>query len=232
MTSAGQAPHGLIESCQGLVRSLALKIHRNLPGNVNLDDLIGYGQVGLAEAARDYDPDRGGQFATFAYYRIRGSIYDGLAKMSWHKRDYFRRLKAEQMSNDVLRLCSEDDPASNVRTLEQEVHWLKNVARTLSVVYLTTWAGSDEKESELEDLSQPTPEAIVGDREVQQKLRALIEELPEDARSLIQGIYFEGMTITAAGERAGISKAWASRLHAKMLDRIGRSLRLAGVDRA
>jgi DNA-directed RNA polymerase specialized sigma subunit len=34
--------------------------------------------VGLAEAARQFDPSRGGQFTTYAYYRIRGAILDGL----------------------------------------------------------------------------------------------------------------------------------------------------------
>ncbi len=48
-----------VDECQGLVRSLALKIHRGLPRRVELDDLIGYGQVGLVEAAREFDPARG-----------------------------------------------------------------------------------------------------------------------------------------------------------------------------
>ena len=72
-----------IEQCQGLVRSLALQIHRKLPANIDLEDLIAYGQLGLVEAARSFDAGRGCQFSTFAYYRIRGAIYDGAAKMSW-----------------------------------------------------------------------------------------------------------------------------------------------------
>ena len=46
----------LIEEYQGLVRSLALRIHRKLPRYIDIEDLIAYGQVGLAEAARDFDP--------------------------------------------------------------------------------------------------------------------------------------------------------------------------------
>ena len=76
----------LIESCQGLVRSLAWKIHQKLPRGVDLDDLIAYGQIGLAQAARDFDVSRGGQFSTFAWYRTRGAILDGLAQMSWFTR--------------------------------------------------------------------------------------------------------------------------------------------------
>lgn len=72
-----------IEQCQGLVRSLAVRIHRKLPARIELDDLIAYGELGLLEAAQSFNPRRGCQFSTFAYYRIRGAIYDGAAKMGW-----------------------------------------------------------------------------------------------------------------------------------------------------
>lgn len=58
MTMADQSPKALIEEGQALVHSLATKIARNLPIRVDLDDLIAYGQVGLAESARQFDPSR------------------------------------------------------------------------------------------------------------------------------------------------------------------------------
>src|SRR4051812_26640647 len=76
----------LIDACQGIVRLLAWKIFQKLPRWVELEDLIGYGQVGLALAARDFDKSRGNQFSTYAYYRVRGAILDGLKQMSWFSR--------------------------------------------------------------------------------------------------------------------------------------------------
>jgi RNA polymerase sigma factor for flagellar operon FliA len=61
-------------------------------------------------------------------------------------------------------------------------------------------------------------------------LRELIDALPSDSGSLIRGAYFEGLTLKQAGERIGVSKAWASRLHAKTLQRLARALRLLGRD--
>ena len=81
MTAPAKTSRQLIEDNQGLVRSLAKRIHRGLPSHVEFEDLVSYGQAGLAEAARSFDPEVGSQFSTFAYYRIRGAIYDGLAKM-------------------------------------------------------------------------------------------------------------------------------------------------------
>ena len=58
----------LMEQGQPLVYSLAAKIHRSIPMRIDLDDLIAYGELGLAEAARDFDPEVGTRFTTFAYY--------------------------------------------------------------------------------------------------------------------------------------------------------------------
>ena len=80
MTIADNVPRELIDEGQALVKSLAARIHRNLPVHVDFDDLISYGQIGLAEAAQDFDAEQGTRFTTFAYYRIRGAILDGNVK--------------------------------------------------------------------------------------------------------------------------------------------------------
>jgi len=219
----------LIDQCQGLVRSLALKIQKGLPRHIELDDLISYGQVGLAEAARDFDPTRGGQFTTFAYYRIRGSIYDGVSKMSWVNRSQYNKLKYEQLAGDVLRLENEDQSAPPA-TLDGSLGWLKNITGALAIVYLSTSAARDDagEPLDVEDRDTPMPQASVIDRETHACLHRLIDELPAESQSLVRATYFEGLTLTEAGQRLGIGKAWASRLHAKALQRLARGLRLAG----
>ena len=230
MAAPCQSTHQLIQECQGLVRSLAMRVHRRLPRNIDLDDLIGYGQLGLAEAAQEFDPSRGSQFSTYAYYRIRGAIYDGLAKMTWHSRGQYHRIRYEQMANEVLSdqaTCGPGDPESGI---DAEARWFRNVTRALAVVYLTTHRQGDEDEQvPVVDSSTPAPDAAVIDRETGQKLRELIAGLPQDERTLIEATYFEGVTLQEAGKRLGISKSWASRLHAKTLQRLARSLKLMGI---
>ncbi len=67
----------LIEENQGLVYHLAGKIHRSLPVRYEFDDLVGYGMLGLTEAAQAFSPGHGVKFSTFAFFRIRGAIFDG-----------------------------------------------------------------------------------------------------------------------------------------------------------
>jgi RNA polymerase sigma factor FliA len=215
----------LIDECQGLVRSLALRIQKGLPRHLELDDLISYGQVGLAEAARDFDAARGGQFTTFAYYRIRGAIYDGVSKMSWVSRSQYRRLKYQQLADETLRLNSE----SGVE--EGALAWLKDVTGALAIVYLSTRAAAGEQSEsmDLEDPAGVSPQDAAIERETNRRLCELIDALPSESRELIRATYFEGLTLTEAGQRLGIGKAWASRLHARTLQRLARALRLAGV---
>lgn len=222
----------LIQSCQGLVRSLASKIRRTLPKHADLDDLIGYGQMGLAEAARDFDPERGVKFSTFAYYRIRGAIYDGLAEMSWSRKGRAPRTaverdsKYEQMANHVLRLSHQDAPAPTAADAGKEADWLQAVSGRLAVVYLATHHGDPEPDRTPEpvDENAPDPAAALADRELSQKLDCAIERLPWETALLIRLTYFEGLTLREAAEIFGISKSWASRLHARALQQLGRAL--------
>src|SRR6185437_1438417 len=135
MTAPAKTAHELIAECQGLVRALAWKIHRGLPSNVDSEDLIAYGQLGLAEAARDFDASRTGAFSTYAYYRIRGAIYDGLSKMSWFSLARYARLRYAQRANELL--AAENDAAqSGERRVEDDVRWFRGLVSGLAVAYL------------------------------------------------------------------------------------------------
>jgi RNA polymerase sigma factor FliA len=216
---AGPAAHQLIESCQGLVRVSAWQIHQKLPASVDLEDLIGYGQVGLAEAARDFDPSRGNQFSTYAWYRVRGAIFDGLSQMSWFKLADYHNSRYQRAANDVLALDSQDSTPSSDPA--PEVGWLTDMTAKLSVAALA---------ATLVDTTQSDPADTAGLTEMRTKLRELIDALPEEAGRLIRLVYFDGLALGEAGKRLGISKAWASRLHAKTLQRLARAIRLMGAN--
>jgi len=71
----------LIERYLPYVRSIAQTIISKLPAQIDINDLIGYGRIGLIEAVERFDRTRGVSFKTFAYYRIKGAIYDGLRQI-------------------------------------------------------------------------------------------------------------------------------------------------------
>ena len=220
----------LIEQHQGLARSLAQRIGRTLPSHVELDDLMAYGLAGLVEAAQSFDASRGNQFSTYAYYRVRGAIYDGLSKMNWMSRAQYRRVRNQQLAGEVLEVQGEENSDSSTTKVEDDAQWLKRTSGALGVVYLMTQRDDGEsEESNLVDPSSPTPAAIVTNRETTARLNEIIDELPVEAAKLIRALYFDGLTLQEAGKRIGVSKAWACRLHARTLERLARSLRQIGV---
>ncbi|MGH9630030.1 MAG: sigma-70 family RNA polymerase sigma factor, partial [Bryobacteraceae bacterium] len=74
-------PDRLIETYRSYSHAIAAEILKKLPPAVDRDDVIGAAELGLVEAVRNFDASRSVLFKTFAYYRIRGAVYDALRKM-------------------------------------------------------------------------------------------------------------------------------------------------------
>ena len=228
---AGATPNRdeLMEQGERLVYSLAARIHRNLPLQVDREDLVAYGMIGLAEAARDFDPSQQTQFTTFAYYRVRGAIYDGVSQMSWTSRARFNRMRYEQRANALL--AEQEAGAHSNATLEENARWLARMSEQLAVIFF----GSQDEESGLrdstvEDTSSRTAAMIAAQREIVARLRDLVDKLPAAERGLIRGVYFEGLPLQEAAKRVGISKSWASRLHARTLEQLANALQRTGAE--
>ena len=231
MSVESRSPQQLMEDHQGLVRSLAWAMRRSLPKNVELDDLISYGQVGLAEAARDFDPSLGNQFSTFAYYRVRGAMCDGLSKLLWFSRSAYQRMRFQQLADEVVQDDTQHPHDGEAAHAAGNTQWLSRMGTSLAMVYLATQLGDGEDSGQwnLADDSAVQPSVSVEERETHALVRELIDTLPDDARQLLRSTYFEGLTLQEAGARLGLSKSWASRLHAKALEQLGRSLRSHGI---
>lgn len=216
----------LIVSCQGLVRSIAWKIHQGLPAHVDLEDLVSYGQVGLAEAARDFDAGRGGQFTTYAWYRVRGAILDGLSRMRWFTIGDFEAGRYQRMAHEALADAGAADGdlhAEADRIIAQQGAWLKGASGALAVACLGSWAAA-RGDDDVADRAGERPDEIAMRREMAGRLRELVANLPADMGTLIRVTYFEGRTLTEAAAEVGISKAWASRLHSRALGQLAVAL--------
>jgi RNA polymerase sigma factor for flagellar operon FliA len=230
VTASAASIQQSVEECQGLVRSLALKVHRGLPRRIDLDDLIGYGQIGLVEAANEFDASRGTRFATFAYYRIRGAIYDGLAKMTGMSRGHYQHVRYERGATEAL--CESDQAGESSQSTgggsaDDDLAWLRDISRTLAVIHLVSHLDlpGSSLEASLIDSVRFGPIAQAMQNEQAQKVVDLIGKLAPDEATMIRAVYFEGVSLQDAGKKLGISKSWASRLHAKALDRLGSMLK-------
>ena len=226
-TSTFNEKDRLVLECQGLVRHLAQQVRSRTPAWIETDDLIGYGQVGLLQAARDFDPAKGTKFSTFAYYRIRGAIFDGVHKLSWFRADRDPETKYNQMADSLLQTTmSETTSTESGKTVEltHEASWFSRIASSLAIVYLAS-ADEEGRTADVVDESAPAPWFGLVQRETSGKLREAMERLPPDAAALIRAVYYEDRTLQEAADRLGISKSWASRMHARALEQLARHMK-------
>jgi len=221
-TVSNASPDRLIETFRSYSHAISAEVLRKYPA-IDRDDIIGAAELGLVEAANNFDPSRGVLFKTFAYYRIRGAIYDSLRKMGWFAKDA-ARLRFENGANEVLKDYADIAPtASSPEASAQELQDL-----TTSVVncYFLSLTSMTE---ELPESGVKSAEERYMDCEMRERLREALAKLPEKNREVLEAYYFQDETLESIGKRLGLSKSWLSRLHAKSLEMLRTVLEEAGV---
>jgi len=210
-----------------LVRSLATQLRDQIPDHLALEDLLGYGSKGLMEAAERYDPSRGIAFSTFAHYRIRGALVDGLRVMGGLPRAVVRRFRAEAMANEYLGNAQEReagaDPAQRgqastadtLRTLSDHVTGLT----TIVMVSLDGEFSPDSADQQVDEELDRVNYTWLAPR-----VKEALDQLPERERRLMEDCYYGDLCIKEAGEKQGLSKSWSSRLHARAIKKLGHLL--------
>lgn len=204
----------LVEKYLPYATSIAAKVVRTLSADIDFDDVLCNARLGLLEAAERYDPKYKVDFKTFAYYRIRGAIYDGLRKTGWLPRSLYSKIKFEQAANDYLETQS---TGSQAEFFERELKGVRESMNALAGIYVMSVDAAEDME--LED--QAADKKIEQQAEFQ-KIKTLIcdciDALPDKERKLIKMYYFRNMTLEEIGDNLGLSKSWTSRLHARSLE--------------
>src|SRR3954463_7582579 len=76
-----------------LVHHVARQLERKLSNELDHDELVSAGTLGLMSAMGSFDPDRGLAFSTFAVPRIRGAILDELRRQDHVPRSIRRKTR-------------------------------------------------------------------------------------------------------------------------------------------
>lgn len=205
------------------VRSLAATVRKQFNSQLELEELISYGQVGLLEAADRFDPKVGANFLTFAHYRIKGAIFDGLRKMGILRGADARIAYVGERATAYLGNLSDRETGGGNRghSTDDDVREISNAVTGLAMVFATSLEGAEGLQ--LADDQLPADERLELEQ-LKTRVRAAIEKLPEKEKKLLTGYYFQGKTLEEAGAEIGQSKSWASRLHARAIERLKQML--------
>jgi RNA polymerase sigma factor for flagellar operon FliA len=204
----------LVERYREYADALAMDILRSLPKFVRAEDVTGAARQGLVESVTRFDPTRGVQFTTFAYYRIRGAVFDWVKGQIHNDPYHIARMAATRALDSVAESAVEGvKSASPAETQQVSVQALGNLLDTAVAAFTISEAAAFFQP----DTAPESPETHLAESESAAYVRRAIETLPDKERTMLQRVYFESETIEAAGASLGLSKSWASRLHARAL---------------
>jgi len=207
----------LIEQYLPYATSIANKVAQTLSNDADIEEIICNARLGLLEAAKRFDPKYNVDFKTFAYYRIKGAIYDGLRKTGWIPRSLYAKIKFEQASNEYLQTMSEKSLGTKKLSADEEMSEIYETVNSLASIYIISIDASEET-LDIEDKKANDIERKAEFQKIKEFMRQAIEELPDKERKLVKMYYFQNKTLEEAGEKLKLSKSWTSRLHARALE--------------
>lgn len=224
-----EAGNALVRKYMPLVQKIVEKMARTVPRSVEKEELQSLALTGLYEALEKYDINRDLKFATYASFRIRGAILDGLRKEDWlprKTRERVRRLEETiaTMEQKYSRSLTVEEVArvagmkvEEVQTLMDEMYF----ANILSIDdHLPDEEDRDGKGFTIRDDKVKNPEEELLFSETVRELAENIKQLNEKEQLVLSFIYKEELTLTEIGHIMNLSTSRISQIHTKAVKKL------------
>lgn len=212
----------LIIKYMPLVKLVAGRMAIYFGGNVEYDDLVSYGSIGLLDAIEKFDSQKGVKFETYAYTRIKGAIIDCVRNQDFLPRSI--RQKAKEIEKAYVEIEREGktptdhEVAKRVGISIEELQKLQERISSGMIISLDSFLEQnyESKIGGLEDfVSQP--EHFIENEELKEVLRQQIDNLMENERMVIVLYYYEELSIKEIAKVLGVSESRVSQLHTRAL---------------
>lgn len=235
-TRDANAGNFLVKKYMPLVSYHVQRISVGLPKNVSRDDLKSLGMIGLYDALEKFDYTRDLKFDTYASFRIRGAIIDGLRKEDWlprTTRDKAKKIEAaiERLEQRNMGTVTSADIASELGMEEDEVCSTMNEHFYANVLSIDEQPSEqDEKDGAsfiLKDDKAELPEDKLLKDELFENLSRQIGSLNDKEQLIISLFYKEELTLTEIGQVMNLSTSRISQIHSKALFKLRHSLEKA-----
>lgn len=210
------------------VRYIARKIHAGLPQQVEMEDLVSAGMIGLLDAFHKFDAKKDVQFKTYAQFRIRGAMIDSLRAMDWSPRELRRKGRAVEeavrtATQQLGRVPEEPEIAATMGLDLNEYQRLLGDLSGLNIGSLHVQHTEDSGEQEIAYIPgspEEDPLFICMKGEMKQLLADAIEDLPERERLVLMLYYFEELTMKEIGMTLGVVESRVSQIHTSAVMRL------------
>jgi RNA polymerase sigma factor FliA len=205
------------------VRRIAYGMARTLPRSVSVDDLIGAGLVGLADALAKGDASNETAFECYMGRRVRGAMIDELRRADplTRPRRRFERKKERVVQDLTGRLGRTPDEAEvaermGVPTALLREHLLH--ARFQGFSAFDAVSGSGEGDRQFPDSSSELADVRMVHTERRDRLVAAIDTLPERLQTVVAMYYEQDDSLRQIGARLGVSESRVCQLHRQAIE--------------
>jgi RNA polymerase sigma factor FliA len=210
-----------------LVKRIAYHLVSRMPPNVEVDDLIQSGMIGLLDAAKHYSATKGANFETYAGIRIRGAMLDEVRKSDWTPRSVHRNMRemanvVRKIENDKGMDASPVDIAEGLGVSIEEYHKLVQDAACCRLFSFDQVGSTDDESSPADHArdERPGPFEHIEDAGFRDALAGAIGGLPEREKLVLSLYYDEDMNLREIGEVLDVSESRVCQIHGQALVRL------------
>jgi RNA polymerase sigma factor for flagellar operon FliA len=226
----------LIREYAGLIKFIASKIAARLPSNIELDDLISSGVIGLMDAIDKYDSSRDNKFKTYAEFRIRGAILDELRSQDWVPRSVREKAKVLERAYSKIeqskgRQATDEEVCIELGMTTEQYHEMLNEVRSVSLLSyddITNLSNADKRSlhgNGEAGSKVPTPYSEVSVAHLKKLVAEAIEDLPEKQRLVLSLYYYEDLNLKEIGRVLDVTESRVSQLHSQAIFKLKARLR-------
>jgi RNA polymerase sigma factor for flagellar operon FliA len=216
------------------VKRIVHRIAVHLPPNVETDDLINAGIIGLIEAVERFDPSRDNKFMTYASFRIRGAVLSELRSRDFHSRSTRRKLREyervysqlEQQSGGTV---TDEEVAEELGLNLDEFYQVKRMS---SMSFLSFeeigFCSREERDDVLSYLvggEMNDAFTLTRLKEIENAIANAIEQLPEKEKLVVSLYYWDELTMKEIGKVLGITESRVSQIHSQAVIHLKGKLR-------
>ena len=199
---------------------------RRFHDEIEFEEYLQLASVGLLESIDRFDPSHGVQFKTFAARRMHGAILNGLEKITEKQQQIAFRKQLQNERRESLKNRDETTGKQGENAPEDLFRNLANVGIGLALAYLLEGTGMIDTQEERAE-SQGYYQRIEL-QQLQQRIRALVDELSEQERTVVRCHYLQEMQFSDIATMLGLSKGRIAQVHRQALERLRRAIQGRG----